>query len=566
MMQMKYSEILKQNDILRESLQVGRGSFEMVVLSNIMVHQAKEICEYSLRSLGVPAEVTLGDYDNIVQESFQIEENKVVIIFWELCNLFDGLHYKIDLLNDVEFEDLIEKTKKEIDLVISNLKSSSFVVLNKFSSLFFSGYGLQGERLRLLRDVLNNHISNKESNKLKLIDLDSVISRCTIDKAVDFRNFKVAKTLYSVNFLKEYFEFISPIFLALTGKAKKAIIFDCDNTLWKGVLGEDGFDGIKMFEEVQTLALALSKRGVVIGLCSKNNSSDVDDVLKNHNDMILRDENIIIKKVNWEDKVANIKSIAHELNIGLESLVFVDDSDFEINFVRKELPMVTAIHVPKKEYEYSAMFRKLSDLFYNPSITKEDYKKVELYKDQVKRKELEKESNSIEEYLGSLELNVFANVDDEKNVSRLSQLTQKTNQFNLTTRRYTESDIECFIRDKDSIVVSFQVSDKFGDNGTVGLVILNVIDKSAFIDTFLMSCRIIGRNIEFKVMDFIVERLKKRGVDSISSEYIETAKNSQVKELYDRFGFNCTGLGKYKVDLSAYVESKIDYINLECVS
>jgi FkbH-like protein len=563
---MKYSELLKQNDILGESLKVEVDSFDIVIFSNIMVHQAKEICEYSLRAVDVPAKVSIGGYDNIVQDSFQKTSNNVVIIFWELCNLFHGLHYKIDLLSKLEFDSLIEKTKKEIDIVVSNLKNSSFVLMNKFSSMFFSGCGLQGERMRLLRDTLNSYISSKESNNLKLIDLDSIISRCTIDSAVDFRNYKTTKTLYSVSFFKKYFAYISPVFLALTGKVKKAIIFDCDNTLWKGVLGEEGFEGIKIFEEVQSLALALSKRGVLLCLCSKNNPADVDEVLRNHKDMILRDENIIIKKVNWEDKVTNIKAISHELNIGLESLVFVDDSDFEINFVRQELPMVKVFHVPKREYEYSSMFRELTDLFYTPSLTEEDYKKVSIYKDQFKRKKMEGESNSIEEYLESLELKVVSSIDDARNVPRLSQLTQKTNQFNLTTRRYTESDIEMFIRSEKAMVLSFQVSDKFGDNGIVALVILKFINDSAVIDTFLMSCRVIGRNVELKIMDVIVERLKEKGVNIVFSEFVETAKNHQVKDLYERFGFDCVGFSKYKIDILNYVKSKTDYIGLESVN
>jgi FkbH-like protein len=563
---MKYSELLKQNDVLGESLKVEVDSFDIVIFSNIMVHQAKEVCEYSLRSVDVPAKVSIGGYDNIVQDSFKKASNNVVIIFWELCNLFHGLHYKIDLLSELDFDSLIEKTKKEIDIVFSNLKNSSFVVMNKFSSVFFSGCGLQGERMRLLRDTLNSYISSKESNNLKLIDLDSIITRCTIDNAVDFRNYKTTKTLYSVSFFKEYFTYISPVFLALTGKVKKAIIFDCDNTLWKGVLGEDGFEGIEIFEEVQSLALALSKRGVLLCLCSKNNPADVDEVLRNHKDMILRDENIIIKKVNWEDKVTNIKAISHELNIGLESLVFVDDSDFEINFVRQELPMVKVFHVPKREYEYSSMFRELTDLFYTPSLTEEDYKKVSIYKDQFKRKKMEGESNSIEEYLESLELKIVSSMDDARNVPRLSQLTQKTNQFNLTTRRYTESDIELFIRSEKAMVLSFQVSDKFGDNGIVALVILKFINDSAVIDTFLMSCRVIGRNVEFKIMDVVVECLKEKGVKIVFSEFVETAKNHQVKYLYERFGFDCVGFSKYKIDTLKYVKSKTDYIELESVN
>lgn len=562
MTEMKYSEIIKENKKLEQN---EKQKYQIAVLSNIMVHQSKEICEYSLRRNSVNAEVVLGDYDNIVQDSLKYQNVNAVLIFWELWNLIDGLQYKIELLSDDEFGAIINKTKREIDMVLNNLSHVSLVVINRFSSLVFNYFGLSQNRTDILVDELNQYLDTKKN--IRLIDTDKVIASVSIEKSVDLRYYYSSKTLYSIEFYKKYFDYIKPMFLLANGKIKKALIFDCDNTLWKGILGEDGFDKIKIYKEVQYLALRLSKRGVILGICSKNNSQDVDEVLEKHPDMILRDENIVIKKVNWEDKVTNLKAIAKELNIGLDSLVFVDDSSFEVNLIRKELPMIEIFQVPSKEYEYAMMMREIANLFYNPKETKEDLEKVKMYKAQVARTEAEQSISNIEDYLKSLELCITIYVDDENEIARISQMTQKTNQFNLTTKRYAETDIENFIKDENKMVLAIGVSDKFGDNGIVGLAILQYQNELAFIDTLLMSCRVLGRNIEYKFMDIIIERLKQKGVAKINANYLKTLKNEQVADLCDRCGFEIVEKNaeetRYNMLVKEYKNKNLDYIGVK---
>jgi len=567
MKNMKYSEILSKNSELLEKLIDNSTPYKVGVLSNIMVHQSKDICEYSLRKEGIAAEVCLGDYDNILQGSYDLKEMNAVVIFWELCNLIDGLQFKIDNLNVEQFNDLVEKTKNEISITLSNLKDIPIVLVNKFSVLVFEQFNLQTTKFKELSNILNHYIESTCASNVICIDIDAIISKVSIDSAIDLRHYHSSKTLYSIKFYKEYFESIKPNFLSLNGKAKKAIIFDCDNTLWKGILGEDGSEGIKIFEEVQTLALALSKKGVVLGLCSKNNPDDVDDVLNNHKDMVLRNDDIVIKKVNWDDKVTNLKNIAKELNIGLDSLVFIDDSEFEVGFVRENLPMVEVFQVPKKEYNYSMMFRELTSLFYNPIHTKEDYNKLELYKTQIQRERLKGQTSSLEGYLESLGLCIKIYIDDVEEIPRTAQLTQKTNQFNLTTKRYSNNDIENFIRDSNKSVITMRVSDKFGDNGIVGLAIVDYNQKIANIDSLLMSCRVIGRNVEYKFMDAIVGVLSGKEIEIIQSSYIKTLKNKQVSNLYDKFGFDMDFKTDekhlYQVELSKYNSKNINYIEVE---
>lgn len=562
MINMKYSEIIKENKKLEQN---KKPKYQIAILSNIMVHQSKEICEYSLRQNSINAEVALGDYDNIVQDSLKYQNAHSVLIFWELWNLIDGLQYKIESLSDDEFSAVIDKTKHEMDIVFHNLSNVSLVVVNKFSSLVFNHFSLKQNRIDILMNELNQYLATKKN--IILIDIDKVIASISIEKSIDLRYYYSSKTLYSIEFYKKYFDYIKPIFLSANGKVKKALIFDCDNTLWKGILGEDGFEKIKMYKEIQYLAIQLSKKGVIIGLCSKNNPQDVDEVLEKHPKMILRDENIVIKKVNWEDKATNLKSIAKELNIGLDSIVFIDDSDFEVNLIKEELPMIEVFQVPNKEYEYAMMIRDILNLFYNPKETKEDLEKVKMYKAQIARTEAKQSIVNIDDYLKSLELCITLYIDDINEVARISQMTQKTNQFNLTTKRYTEIDIENFIKDKNKMVLAIGVGDKFGDNGIVGLAILEYQNNLAIIDTFLMSCRVLGRNIEYKFMDIIIDILESKGVEKIKSNYMKTLKNEQVSDLYDRYGFEIIEKSdeeiRYRILIKDYKNKNLDYIGVK---
>lgn len=558
----KYSQIIKNNKELLNN--IGGNKYKIAILSNIMVHQSREVCEYYLRKEGIKAIVELGEYDNIVQDTTRFQDVSAVIIFWEVYNIIDGLEYKIETLVENEIDNLIDKVKKEIDIVLHNLKNTSLILINKFSSLVFTQHELKTSKIDFVVKELNRYLETKHN--ITLIDTEKVIAGLSIDKSVDYRYYNSSKTLYSIDFYKHYFEHICPIFLSANGKIKKALIFDCDNTLWKGILGEDGFDKIKVYQKVQYLALSLVKKGVILGLCSKNNSQDVDEVLEKHHDMILRDEHIVIKKVNWENKVINLKAIAKELNIGLDSLVFIDDSNFEVNLIKEELPTVEVFQVPSKEYEYEMMMRKIAIFFHNPKETTEDLKKGKMYKTQVARSQAEKSIGNIEDYLKSLELQITTYIDDLNHVARISQMTQKTNQFNLTTKRYTETDINFFINSSNYTVIAIGISDKFGDNGIVGLAILEHQNDLVSIDTLLMSCRVLGRNIEYKFMDIIIEVLKQKKVTKIEANYIETLKNEQVSDLYDRCGFEivdkCDELKRYSILVQQYKNKSIDYIGV----
>ena len=575
-MNLKYSEILKRNNEL--TMELPEEKYKIKVLSNVVVSQLNEVLEYTLRIVSIPAIVESGDYDNIVQDSLKDRNSNLVIIFWELCNIIDGLQFKIELFNDQELDAIIEKTTSEMDFVFKHLINTSLVLFNEFTSIQFSGSSIYYTKLERLQLQLNQYLEENKPGNVKLINLDKVIASVGLKSSLDLRNYYSLKALYTIDFFKAYAEYINPYVMSVTGKTKKAIIFDCDNTLWKGVLGEEGFDSIEMsstsrdgaiFSEVQSIAIALNKKGVLIGLCSKNNPNDVDEVISSHPDMQLHDEHITIKRVNWSDKVTNLREIANVLNIGLDSIVFVDDSSFEVNLIKEQIPEIAVLHVPDRLYEYPKMLRDLSGLFYNPYDTKEDKQKAEMYKQQVKREAVKKEYSNIESYLSSLGLKVTVFEDDKSIAPRISQMCQKTNQFNLTTKRYTVGDINRFITDDDKKVFALSVCDKLGDSGTTGLCIINIdiSNSTADIDTFLLSCRIIGRNIEFVFMDYVINFLNGLNIDSVKANYIKTQKNEQVKDFYDKCSYllindNDT-IKKYKLTVKEYKFKKLNYIKVK---
>jgi FkbH-like protein len=570
---MKFSEILKYNIELSKSL--NGKKFNIAVLSNVITNQLNPILEYFSRKEGVFAQCESGNYDNIVQDSNKYKNKDLVIVIWELSNLIDGLQYRSELFTEDETEDLIIRFKNEINHVFGELNKTSSIIVTKFSTLIFNHHLIKKNQFDKICDELNEYLVKSVPINCVLIDIDKVIAKISVSKSVDFRNYYSSKSLYTVDFYCELSKMITPFIFSIMGKTKKALILDCDNTLWSGIVGEDGPEGIKMsskdskgivFEEVQFLIKALSKKGVIIGINSKNNAEDVLDIFNNHKEMSLLISNLSIQKINWKDKASNLQEIAKELNIGIDSIVFMDDSDFEINMIDQFLPAIKSIQVPRDSYLYPDHFRKNINLFFNNTILKEDINRQKMYYEQTLRDDIKNQFNNLEDYIKSLELNISFYKDNHKQISRIAQLTQKTNQFNLTTIRYTENDIKFFIEDTNSIVYSFSLKDKYGDFGITGVSIVKLSGNKADFNSLLMSCRVIGRNVEKKFIQLILEDLKSKNIDEVSATYIKTQKNIQVEDFFEDIGFseivNNHTIKKYTAFLNDLLNIKLQYINV----
>ena len=363
----------------------------------------------------------------------------------------------------------------------------------------------------------------------------------------------------------------------LKTKPKKVIVLDLDNTLWGGIIGEDGIDEIKLgedgigkaYRDFQKLLLAMKHRGVLLTIASKNNENDVKEVFDKHPMMVLKWNDFVVKKINWLQKSENIKSIAEELNLGIDSFVVIDDNPFERMEIKSAFPSIIAPEFPEDPAILPEWFIEVvEDYFSTTIITEEDKKRSDIYLAETKRKTLLKTAQSFENFLKQLEMVAIITINDELMIPRQAQLTQRTNQFNLTTRRYNEKDIERFIKDDKYIVYNLELIDKFGSNGIVGLIIVSLDDKQAFIDTFLMSCRIIGRRVEDAFMGFVLRDLKKKGIKKVFGEYIPTKKNKLVSDVYEKLGFELIetkedGSKLYKIEVDENIKPMPEWVKVE---
>jgi FkbH-like protein len=357
-------------------------------------------------------------------------------------------------------------------------------------------------------------------------------------------------------------------------KRKKCIVLDLDNTLWSGVLGEEGISGIKIggdypgkaFAFFQKSLLQLSKAGVILTVCSKNNEADVLEAWDKNPFMVLKKEHFAAYRINWTDKATNIKELADELNLGLDSFVFIDDNPTECELIKQMLPMVSVPEFPAQPYELPVFFKKVvEDYFKVYSITEEDKKKTEQYKANAARAQAQHSFTDFGAFLESLDIQITIEAANEFNIPRIAQMTQKTNQFNLTTKRYTDADVKGFLANGWKIWC-ISVADRFGDNGITGCIMINGDE----IDTFLLSCRILGKGIEKAFIKKIMALLKESGISSVRAAYLPTAKNAQVADFYDRCSFTCTaknadGSKNYLLDLTTVDldSEKYYHINLK---
>jgi FkbH-like protein len=349
---------------------------------------------------------------------------------------------------------------------------------------------------------------------------------------------------HAVHLAEEWARYLLPIF----GRTAKVLVTDLDNTLWSGVIGEDGFNGIRMdaqypgalHRNLQRSMLDLYRRGILLAIASKNNAPDALDVLERHPDMLLRPHHFAAIRCNWLDKAQNLRSIAEELNVGLDSLVFLDDNPIERDLVRRQLPEVTVVNLPEHPAAYVHALQEVP-LLQRLSISTEDQQRPLYYAAQRQRQELQENSTSIGDFYRELKQEVLIDIATPQTVSRVAQLTQKTNQFNLTTRRYSDADIDSLLKTPGVCVYEVRVRDRFGDNGLVGVCITRQKGTVSEIDTLLLSCRVIGRTIETAILSFVMQQCTLAGVRRMEGWYIPTKKNVPAKNFYSKHRFELAG-------------------------
>ena len=396
---------------------------------------------------------------------------------------------------------------------------------------------------------------------IRVVDLESLIRRYGEDRLLDRRMHYVSKCKWSLFGIEKLSELYVSHIKAYKGIRKKCVVLDLDNTLWGGIIGQDGIDKIllsndgagKAYHDFQRLLAGLHSRGILLAICSKNNERDAMEVLNTHPYMVLRPDYFSDMKINWERKDKNLREIAETLNIGLDSIVFLDDSSFERNLVLSQLPEITAPELPDDPAFFTDFLHDL-DFFNFHSLTDDDYKRNRSYLLQAEREKSRKSFGTIEDYYRSLEMTVDIKPADDFSLPRIVQLINKTNQFNLTTRRYSESEIRRFLQDEQYQILAMSLTDRFGDSGIIGAAVTVVKSGTLFIDTFILSCRVIGRTVETALLSYIYDCALKRGIDSVAGEFVPTSKNEPCKDMYRHHGFKNTNGSYWQLDRDGKIE------------
>ena len=361
----------------------------------------------------------------------------------------------------------------------------------------------------------------------------------------------IAQKLIAEEILKELERYEIP--------RKKVLLLDLDCTLWGGVIGEEGIDGIQLsddgigaiYKDFQRVIKRLKTVGVILGIVSKNNEADALEVLEQHSHMLLRKEDFVSYKINWEAKYKNILEIAKELNVGTDSIVFIDDNPTEREEVKAFLSDVVVPDFPDKIEDLSSFAVKVYEHYFKPlKLTGEDKIKTEQYKANEKRAMAKNAAASFEDFLEDLGIEVEMYLNETSHLTRIHQLLGKTNQFNLTTKRYNIQEVEDMLESSKWDIFSFKVKDRFGDYGIVGVVIIDKREKEPVIDSFLMSCRVMSKYVENYILDQVEKQLASEGYSMLRAFYYETVKNKPVKDFYTNHGYKKVKENVYEIDLN----------------
>lgn len=405
--------------------------------------------------------------------------------------------------------------------------------------------------LRWMVGAYNDHI---RQSKLPFVDVAAIAEMVGLSTWHDAGLWHWTKLPFAQNLLPLYAEHVCRTVAAMRGKSKKCLVLDLDNTLWGGVIGDDGLEGIALGQNspkgeaylaLQHYILDLKKRGVVLAVCSKNEEKNARLPFQKHPDMVLKEDDIAVFVANWNDKAGNIQAIAEALDLTPDSFVFLDDNPAEREILRRDVPMVCVPEIPNNDPTLYPLLLSAAGYFEAVLFTQNDTERAEQYAANAKRAELKTKVRDITEYLQSLEMDLEINSFRPEDTARVSQLINRSNQFNLTTIRYSEDDVARVEADPKFACFSFRLKDKFGDNGIIGIVICEDKGSDWHINTWLMSCRVLQRKVEQAVLNTIVVAAQKAGKKALIGQYIPTAKNEMVKDHYKNFGF---GLAEEKPD------------------
>ena len=526
----------------------------------------------ALRS-GISLQVVEAEFNQIAQETFSSDS---VFIGQKLDFILVAIDYRGLPLSpcpgdEASAEKNVQDCLGYVKSVLESLrtKTGAQIILQNIASpveaLSGSYEGSLPGSANWLISRLNSELDGLVADDTFIVDIAGLAANLGLTNWHDPTLWNIAKLSFSQRYMPIYADYVCRIMSARLGKSRRCLILDLDNTLWGGVIGDDGLEGILIGNgdptaeahlHIQQTVLELRERGVVLAVSSKNEDATARQPFKEHPDMLLREEHIAAFQANWSDKASNIKAIAEMLSLGLESMVFLDDNPAERMQVRRELPEVAVPELPKDPALYA---RTLIAAGYFEAITfsEEDRKRATFYQGNAKRVQTLNQSSDMDAYLKSLDMEISFTPFDATGRARIAQLISKSNQFNLTTKRYSELDVKELEGDQSFYTRQIRLKDTFGDNGMISVIVCKKNTSAWEIDSWLMSCRVLGRRVELAALQDIVTNAKASGATKVVGTYIPTVRNIIVKDHYKKLGFTKildeSEIETWKLDISDFV-------------
>lgn len=580
-----YVNVLRNNRLKAEQ---ADQKIHISVVTNVTLEPLYDnYLKASLLQSKIDAHVNFISMDKLMAEMLSkqviVAHSDIIIVLLNFDMLTQNITSNQQRVTNKDRDQHTHHLQQLIRTLMEELRSQteSVILWHLFDSPYYiSSLKLQSKRnhSQSLIWELNQFVMRQCDITSNLIALESnsIFTRYGAEQLYDRRLWHLARIPYSKKGYYQLTKLAASYIAAFRGKGKKCVVLDCDEVLWGGILGEEGIGGIKLspdhpgsaYYEFQAELLDLYRNGLLLTLCSKNNEADVLQVLAQHPHMLLREEHLAAYEVNWDSKADNIVKLAHRLNISLDSMIFMDDSEYEINLIRHELPEVKTVLLPVgKPYMYRDMLLDLVELKI-PTPTNEDMNRTRMYQEESKRRE-DQETNRYAnkmDYYKSLQMQVHVSLVDDLSVLRVAQLTQKTNQFNLTGLRCTEDDIRrrSLALNYDVIICKFK--DRFGDMGIVAAATVHYLNTDeAEIENFVLSCRAIGRLVEEVLLSALVERVRKRGTTRLAASYKAMTKNNQTESFYEQNNFVlvCTDKGgrRYCCNPQEYQRKEFEFLS-----
>lgn len=563
--------MLNFNELIKASKKsIDAKTIKVSILGNCSTQFLSKVIKGYGISEGINIETFDADYDQITEQILDINSEMysfqpdIVILY--LCS--EKLYE--EFCNAPAPDEFAEKTIKTINNLYDRISSNCGAKIIQFNFAeindnIFGNYGAKTKvsytyQIRKLNFLLQETMSSrKDIFPLDLLSIQNQVGYDSLFPQVQYHN---AKLTIDLKYLPLVAKNVIDIIKAMNGCIKKCIITDLDNTIWGGNAGDRDPGELEIgsvgrghaFTDFQRYIRKLKDRGIILAVCSKNNEENAKRPFECLEDMELKLSDFLIFTANWEDKAANIRNIVKTLNISADSVVFIDDNIFERNAVHNLIPQISVPEMPEDPSEYINVLKKYN-YFETSSYSDDDIKRTELYKTEFKRKESIADFKDYDDYLKSLDMLAVAEPFDNLRYTRIAELSQRSNQFNLRTVRYTEDDIRRIAENDDYLTLYISLKDKYGSYGLISAVIMKKLNPDTlFIDTWILSCRVLKRGVEEFIINNVIKTAKDNGFSFIEAEYIPTAKNAMVKNIYNTYGFSTIKENYFKINVNDYKE------------